>query len=122
MATQTALEPTQQPAGALATGSLVGFRLVQALGWRIAAGILLLLACPFFTFGGYVARKVFATVECITMRGGRTVCPNHSDAQFIAVACLAGSLLFCLAAYGLWRRGGRVRDLEILSERVEGRS
>ena len=121
MSTQTALEPSQPPAGALSTGSLVGFRLVQALGWRIAAGLLLFLACPLLTVGGYVAREAFAPITCGTMRGGLVVCPSHTDAQFIALCGLVGGLLFCLAAFGLWRRGGRVRDIELLSERVEGR-
>lgn len=109
----------RQPASGFSTGALMGFRLFEAAGWRIAAVALLPLACPAFALGGYILNSVMGAAACID-RHGYTICRSFTDAYVVGLGALLGGVLLLLAAWGLWKRGGAVRDVELLAERVEG--
>lgn len=115
-------QPQPQRSGAFETSALVGFRLFQALGWRIGAGALAITACP-ISFVGYWGISLAESCFEITKpgrAGSYTICNNFSKEHFVGWVALAFALLCLVAAVGLWRRGGAVRDVEILAERVEG--
>lgn len=123
MTTTTAVTNSQpQRAGALETSALVGFRLFQALGWRIGAGALAFTACP-VAFVGYWGVHLVERCFDITKpgrAGSYTICNNYGAEHLFGWIALGFALLCLVAAVGLWRRGGAVRDVEILAERVEG--
>lgn len=111
--------PTQQ-AGFAPTAALVGAPLFQAVGWRLGAGVLLLASCPLATAGGGLLSFVDRCVDVVRSGGSYPLCGDYSAERWIGVAVLALAVLFLLGAVGLWKRGGAVRDIEILAERVEG--
>lgn len=123
MATTTITQPGQpQQGGAMATGALVGFRLAQALGWRVGAGVLAFTACPMAGAGAFFlsfADKCFEITKP-GRAGSYTACTNYATEHFIGWLALTFAVLCLVAAVGLWRRGGAVRDVELLEERVEG--
>jgi len=120
-----------QPAGALSTGSLIGIRLAQALGWRAGAVALLLAACPLSAAGSYLvmladrcisspARRIAIDgAHWVATSGFYEICSNYAKEHAAGWVALALVALFLVAAVGLWKRGGAVRDVEILEERVE---
>ena len=125
MATTTLTQQAQpQQGGAMATGALVGIRLAQALGWRVGAGVLAFTACPMAGSGYFLVSFVDHCVEITkTGRAGSyTACTNYAGEHFAGWIALGFAVLCLVAAVGLWRRGGAVRDVEILAERVEGAS
>jgi hypothetical protein len=107
------------PARALPTGALIGVRMAQAAGWRVGAFVLAPLACPALAFGAYALNDFIFHLSCTSVYRDMP-CKPHYDALTVGMAGIAFGLLFLLAAWGLWRRGGAVRDIELLAERVEG--
>lgn len=118
MTTNTQAQPQ---AGALSTGALVGVRLAQALGWRVGAGALLFFACPLASAGGWFLSY---TAKCVDVTklgrdGSYQLCANYGAEHLFGAVGLALAALLILGAVGLWKRGGAVRDVELLEERVE---
>lgn len=111
----------QPQAGALSTGALVGFRLFQALGWRVGAGVLLVAGCPLASAGGLLLSYVSKCAEITRpgRAGAYQFCTDYSAEHWIGALLALAAVLFVVAAVGLWRRGGAVRDVELLAERVE---
>ncbi len=111
-----------QRAGAFETSALVGFRLFQALGWRIGAGVTAFTALP---VGGASWLMLSYVDTCYTITkagraGSYVICSNFYKEHIAGYIFLGFALLCLVAAVGLWRRGGAVRDVELLAERVEG--
>lgn len=106
----------------MATGALVGFRLAQALGWRVGAGVLAFTACPMAGAGYFLVSFVDKCFEITKpgRAGNYTSCTNYASEHLVGWSSLGFAVLCLVAAVGLWRRGGAVRDIEILAERVEG--
>ena len=117
---QSAQRP-QLPSG-MATGALVGMRLFQALGWRVGSGIVGFTALPVGGAGAFFLSFVDHCVEITKpgRAGSYVSCTNYSGEHLVGWIALGFALLCLVAAVGLWRRGGAVRDVEILSEMVEG--
>lgn len=109
-------------AGLGTTATLVGVRMFQALGWRVGAGALLLAGCPLATVGGWFLSYTDRCVEVV--KAGRDgvyeLCTNYSGEWIIGYAAVGLALVLLLGAAGLWKRGGAVRDVELLAEAVEG--
>lgn len=123
MATTTITQQAQpQQGGAMATGALVGIRLAQALGWRVGAGVLAFTACPMAGAGYFFVSFVDKCFEITKpgRAGSYTTCTNYSGEHVVGWLAVSFAVLCLVAAVGLWRRGGAVRDVELLEERVEG--
>lgn len=117
-ATSTTNQARQQ-AGALSTSALIGFRLFEAAGWRIGAAVVALFACPIIAVGGMILEDYASRPGCVDFRG-EIICNPHYDALIVGLGLTLLGILFMFSALGLWRRGGAVRDVELLAEKVEG--
>ena len=109
-------------AGLGTTATLVGVRMFQALGWRVGAGVLLFAGCPLAGVGGAFLSYVDRCVEVAKegRAGSYELCTNYSGEHLIGYISLGLAVVFLLGAIGLWKRGGAVRDIELLTEAVEG--
>jgi len=110
-----------QQGDGFSTGALVGVRLFQALGWRVGAGALVFFACPLAGAGGFFLSYVDRCFDFTRpgRAGSYEVCTNYASEHMIGWVALAIGLLFILGAIGLWKRGGAVRDVELLAESAD---